>query len=169
MFDSYEIADLCIRLMYFIWPITCFSVLYDLITCVSGTARLPKILRHISETIILSVVVFVWIFSGDQWAQEHKVYQPAVQTTGCVILLAYLYSSYRRRAAALWLEIIVQLFLLLGGAAVIILTLQDDEHHMWVVIGLPAAILFMVAIVTNFRRSDFARPSPTIPTPGTKI
>lgn len=165
MFDFNPAEILCALLIFFIWIISYVFVVYDFIAFIGGAIRPRKVWRHIFETAVLLGSALAWLGFGDDWSLKYQVWRPAVPISEGVVLLAYLYSSYRKRITALWLEVMVQLCLLLGTIAMMGFTLSakfDAKWFFfgWFIFGIPISFLFIIAIVTNYKR--FRDPGGTV-------
>jgi hypothetical protein len=153
MFD-FDITDSSIFLLIcVIWVIAYVFVVYDLITFISRIGRPSKLWRHIFESTILTGAAFVWLNLGDQWALENNLWRPTVPVTGTFVLLAYLYSSYRKRIPALWLEVVVQVCLLVGVMGIMGFTVMTRFYRVCLIVGIPPCILFISALFPGYQRS----------------
>lgn len=157
MFDIYTTTYYCLLLICFIWVISYVVVVYDFIAVIGGAIRPRKVWRHIFETTILLGAAFAWLGFGDDWSLKYLVWRPAVPISGGIVLLAYLYSTYRKRVIALWLEVMVQLCLLFGIVVIMGFTLSAKVDAKWFffgwfIFGIPISFLFIIAIVASYQR-----------------
>ena len=147
----------CLLLICFIWVISYVVVVYDFIAVIGGAIRPRKVWRHIFETAILLGAAVAWLSCGDDWSLKYQVWRPALPISEGISILAYLYSSYRKRVAAIWLEVAVQLCLLFGIVAIMGFTVGAKFEASWFffpwfIFGIPFSFLFIIAIVTNYQR-----------------
>jgi hypothetical protein len=154
MFDDVSTTQFfCFLAICTIWIIAYIFVVYDLITLISRTARPASVWRHIFESAILIGTGYVWVSAGEYWSLENNIWPSVAPVTGALVLIAYLYSSYRKRVAVLWLEVMVQVSLLVGAIGIIGLTLMMRFSPLFFIAGIPPAILFINALFIDYRKS----------------
>lgn len=138
------------------------GVVYEFIVFLSRAQRPENAWRHVFETIILTAGSFVWLRIADLWPEGSEKWEPVLPIAGIVILIAYLYSSYRKRVASIWVEVPVQACLLVGLFTMTLCTRRMSFDGLWVFSGIPVGILFTITILDNYQKRSSPKPKFTI-------
>jgi hypothetical protein len=139
-------------LLIFIYAVAYVGVVYEFIFFCRHAHRPDNAWRHIFETVILIGGSGAWLHFDDQWPWGFGKWQPTLPVAGTVVLIAYLYSSYRKRALGLWVEVPVQVCLGGGVFIMTLFTLWMPNSRGWMEMGLPVDLLFAMTILTNYQK-----------------
>jgi len=142
----------------FFYVVAYAGVVFEFVVFLSRAQRPEKIWRHVFETIILTAGSFVWLSFADRWPEGFEKWRPILVIAGIPILIAYLYSSYRKRVASFWVEVLVQGCLLTGLFTMTICTRLISFAGLWIYVGVPVDILFAMNILKNYQKWSFRGP-----------
>lgn len=135
-----------------LWFVALTGILCDFANYITRRPGINKICKHIFEAMTLLPT----IVAGWSWANDRGAVYPTSRQAGHIIILlslaCYFYSVYRKSIAALGIEIVVNCFLLAGWACTIFFSIRLANFGVWVFMGLPVNILFVQALLENYKK-----------------
>ena len=152
-----SILALPLLVLLFFYKVAYVGVVYEFISFCRHARRPEKAWRHIFEVFILGGGISAWLNFEDQWPDGFEKWKHALPVAGIVILIAYLYSSYRSRALGLWVEVPVQVCLGAGFFIVTLHTLWMSNSQRWMDVGFPVDLLFVITLLTNYQKWSFRK------------
>jgi hypothetical protein len=151
MMDA-DILAIPLLAAFFFYKIAYGGAVYEFISFCRRGRRAEKVWRYVFEIFVLAGGSSVWLSFEDRWPDEVGKFGPALPVAGIIVLIAYLYSSYRKRALGLWVEVPVQVCLGGGVFIMTLFTLWMPNSRGWMDVGLPVDLLFVMTILTNYHK-----------------